>query len=328
MKLFTVKRVWFASAGRALPFFLLLVFCGGLSVAGEPAREAFVTNQPGDSVTVVDLTTLSAVGEIKVPGRPAGVAVSPDKQWVYVTAPEGKALYVIDARKRTVLKRIEIGEGPLGVVSHPDNGMVFVADWYRHKVYEIDPAAGQTVRTFDVGKSPSGLAVSPDGARLYTTDRDDNTVSVIDLETGQRSSVIPVGTRPFGIKLNSAGDRAYTANVKSNDVTVIDLQKGTVVATVPVGRRPYAVALTATHAFVTDQYAATVSVVELASHKRVHTINVGDYPEGIASDPGQGVVYVACWDSDVLQRIDAKTFKVTGEVAVGQGPRAFGPFLR
>ncbi len=118
------------------------------------------------------------------------------------------------------------------------------------------------------------------------------------------------------------------ANVASDDVSVIDIATGKVVGTVPVGHRPYAVALAGQHAFVTNQYASTVSVFDIGSLKVVQTIDVGDHPEGIQTDPAGANVYVACWFDNVLMRIDTAKMAVSGEAAVGDGPRAFGLFLR
>jgi len=109
---------------------------------------------------------------------------------------------------------------------------------------------------------------------------------------------------------------------------VIDVAQSKVIATVPVGRRPYAVALSPTRAFVTDQYGGTVSVIDLKTLSKTNTIEACDHPEGINYDGTRKVVYVACWFDNKLIRIDAETLKVTGSVAVGDGPRAFGNFLK
>jgi len=106
------------------------------------------------------------------------------------------------------------------------------------------------------------------------------------------------------------------------------VRAGAVVATVKVERRPYAVALAGGRAFVTNQYTSTVSVIDLASMKSIKSIPVGDHPEGIAADPAGKYVYVACWFDNVLMRIDSDKLAVEGEAAVGDGPRAFGLFLR
>ena len=161
-----------------------------------------------------------------------------------------------------------------------------------------------------------------------SADRDSNAVSIIDTQANKRLASIPVGKRPFGITIDKDGKRAYTANVASNDVTVIDIAARKVIGSVPVGARPYAVALARGKAFVTDQSASTVSVFDLATLKPIKKLKVGEYPEGIAADPQENYVYVACWFANVMQRIDAQTLEVTGEAEVGDGPRAFGLFLR
>jgi YVTN family beta-propeller protein len=170
--------------------------------------------------------------------------------------------------------------------------------------------------------------VTPDGKLLLSADRDSDSVSVIDATTNQRLKSIAVGKRPFGVTIDSQGRRAFTANVASDDVSVIDIADGKVVATVAVGHRPYAVALAQGRAFVTNQYGDSVSVIDLKELNVVKTIDVGDHPEGIAADPREANVYVACWFDNVLMRIDPQSLAVTGQAPVGDGPRAFGAFLR
>jgi YVTN family beta-propeller protein len=92
--------------------------------------------------------------------------------------------------------------------------------------------------------------------------------------------------------------------------------------------RPYAVALAQGRGFVTDQYGGTVSVFDVATLKPMKRINVGDYPEGINATADGRRVLVACWESNTLEIIDAAELRVIGKVETGDGPRAFGAFLR
>ena len=76
----------------------LALACTSASVAGPPSREAFVTNQEGNSLSVVDVATMKVVSDIKLGGNPAGIALSGDRKLAYVTAPESKEVFVIDTR--------------------------------------------------------------------------------------------------------------------------------------------------------------------------------------------------------------------------------------
>lgn len=311
---------------RAAAAIAVFAFCGPQSAA--MAGEALTTNQPADSLSFVDLATMKEVASIEIGGKPAGIALSPDKTKAYVTAPDSKELVEVDAVSRAVTRRLMLGGGPLGIAAHPDLPEVYVADWYSHQVIVIDTAKFAVSGTIAVGKSPSGLAVTPDGRLLLSADRDSDTVSIVDLATRTRIGTIPTGKRPFGITIDAKGERAYTANVKGNDVTVIDIATRRVLGSVPTGRRPYAVALVNGRGFSTDQYGGSVTVFDLGKLTPIKTIKACDHPEGIEADPSGHDVYVACWGDNLLLRLDPVGLEVTGKAGVGDGPRSFGNFLR
>ena len=314
---------------------LVGLVCWGVSAApaspGAPLcapTQAYIVNQGSETVSVVDLATLAVVATIPVNGKPAGVAISPGGGKVYVTAPDAHDVAVIDTTLGAVIARFAVGGGPLGIAVHPVSGAIYVADWYSKALHVIDPLTGAVLANLEAGQSPSGIALTSNGARALTADREDNTVSVFDTATNLRIAQIAVGQRPFGVTIDPSGDIAYTANVGSNDVSVIDLAALRVIATVPVGRRPYAVAVSTHNVFVTDQYGGTVTVFQRDNRAVVATIPACDHPEGINYDWTTGQIYVACWFDNELIRIDATALKITGRVKVGDGPRAFGDFLR
>ncbi|AWN49983.1 hypothetical protein DK419_10690 [Methylobacterium terrae] len=321
-----------SSLARRLAGLCLLGAVGvpGIGLAPVPSRaaEAFLTAQNAEVVDVVDLDALKVVATIPVPGAPAGIALSPDRRFVYVTAPEGKALVVIDAAARRVARTVPLGGGPLGVGVNPVSGAVYVADWYARRLWEVDPRTLAVAAEIAVGTSPSGIAVTPDGRFLLAADRDDDALSLVDTATRRRVAAIPVGTRPFGVTIDAEGKRAYSANVGSNDVSVVDIAAHREIGRVKVGERPYAVALAGGRAFVTDQYGGTVSTFDAATLAPGPRLEVGEYPEGIQASPDGKRVYVANWESNTLTVIDAVALTVTATVKTADGPRAFGQFLR
>ena len=161
-----------------------------------------------------------------------------------------------------------------------------------------------------------------------TADRDDNQVSIIDAKTFARKGTVKVGAHPFGVTIDAQGAHAYTANVESNDVSVVDLKEAKLLGSVAVGKRPYAVALAKGRGFSTDQYGGTVSVFDLATLQPVTRISVGDYLEGIETSADGNSVYVVNWFSNEVWAINTETLSVTVKMPAGDGPRAFGTFLR
>jgi YVTN family beta-propeller protein len=194
-------------------------------------------------------------------------------------------------------------------------------------LFEIDPDTEKS-RRVEIGAVPSGVAVTPDGRFVVAAARDDNALVVIDAESFARVAAIVVGRHPYGVTIDAQGGRAYAANVESDDVSVVDLTKREIVATVRVGGHPYGVALARGRAFVANQYAESVSVFDTASFAPLATIKVGEYPESLGVSRDGATIYVSNWFSNELWSIDAESYKITGKAPTGDGPRAFGAFVR
>ena len=107
---------------------------------------------------------MTVASEIKIGGKPAGIAVAPGGSRAYVTSPESKEVSIIDANARAVVAKAKVGEGPLGVAFDVKRKRVIVADWYAHKIFAVDGETAAVVGEAEVGLSPSGVAVTPDGA--------------------------------------------------------------------------------------------------------------------------------------------------------------------
>ena len=318
----------FRTKAMILRLGLALVAPALLFPASTFGGEALTTNQPGDSLSFVDLATMKTVAEIKIGGKPAGIALSPDKTLAYITAPDSQELIEVDAAARTVKRRLKIGGGPLGIAAHPSRPEVYVADWYAHKMSVVGTATLTVIAEIPVGQSPSGLAVTADGKLLLSADRDSDQVSFVDLGTRAAVATVAAGKRPFGVTIDAAGQTAFIANVASDEVSVIDIASRKLTATIKTGHRPYAVALAAGRGFVTGQYSGTIDVFEVATGQPVKAIDACDHPEGIEADTTGNYIYAACWGDNIILKIDAHSLQIMAKAAVGDGPRAFGKFLR
>ncbi|MGB8592065.1 MAG: beta-propeller fold lactonase family protein [Candidatus Acidiferrales bacterium] len=219
---------------------------------------AYVSNQSGSSVSVIDTPTGYVVATIPIGVNcddscpyPNGLAVTPDGTRVYVAASDGK-IYVIATSTNTVSKTINLTGGlceecspnpsPIGVAITPDGSRAYVTDNGQYVVQMIDtnPSSGtyNTVQGIvypgDGGfTSPWAIAISPDGTTAYVTnfflEIDPNTVDVIDTNPADSEAetyntntyTITVGGNPTGVAFTPDGTAAFVTNDGDGTVSVI-----------------------------------------------------------------------------------------------------------
>ncbi len=83
--------------------------------AAGDARHVWVSNRVANTVSKIDLQTLSVVGSISVPGGPDCMDVSGDGKLLYVTSRWAKKLTVIDIAAKQIVRQVHVGRSPHGV---------------------------------------------------------------------------------------------------------------------------------------------------------------------------------------------------------------------
>lgn len=292
-----------------------------LLLAGPAAAAdlAFVSSQNAESISVVDLASGAVLATTPLPGAPAPVAYDPAHRRAFAIAAKTGRLAVLDEAGR-ITENIDLPEGAFGLAVAPDGGL-FVTEWYQGQLIRLG-ADLQPLWQVPTGKSPAGVA--SEGGLVATADRDDDQISVYDATSGALRSRVKVGKHPYAVVFH--GGRLFSVDVQSNTVSVLDPQTGQLLGQVTTGSHPYGLAFAGGRGFVTDQYAGTVTVFDPTSLKAVARLETGDYPEGIAPLPDGSGVVVAHWDSNTLVWIDAASLKITREIELPDGPRAFGVF--
>ena len=309
---------------RASRIGLLSALLCGVMACPAAADIAYVTCQNGDALSVIDTGRGTEIARWPLPGKPAGVAVGLDGS-VYTVSPDNKAVRRL-SQAGTVLAEARLDGGPIGIALDAARDRVLVSDWYNARIWVLNAHSLKEEARLITGAAPAGLALSDDGRFLASADRDADQVSIFDAETLSLRHRADVGTRPFGLRFAPDG-RLFVANVGTNDLSVINPDQGQVIATVPVGQRPYGVAFARGRAFVSNQYADTVSVIDLASLAPVGLIEVGEYPEGIDATADGSRIAVANWFDNTLTLIDSDSLSVVETIETADGPRAFGLFL-
>jgi len=169
----------------------------------------------------------------------ATVAWVPGTTLALVADENDDVVRVIDLSQRRVTHVIALPDGaqPAGIGVHGSGTLAVVAERGRGSIALIDLSALNVINEFQTGFGASAVAVSNDQAIIANSDAD--TASFFTFRAGLGTSALQI------------------------------------VATVPTGRLPRAIAVDSLHAYITNESAGSITVLDLANRTAVNTINLG-----------------------------------------------------
>lgn len=294
-----------------------------ITLTVNQANRAYVANNGGNSLSVVNTVNNSLVTTIGVGTAPQGVAVNTAANRAYVTNSGAGTLSVIDTTTNTVIATVSVGSSPKGVAVNPSAGRVYVANSFSNTLSVLDAATNSLLATVGVGIGPQAVAVNAAAGRVYVANTTGNTVSIINSATNTVVSTVTVGFGPQAVAVIPASNRVYVANGTSNTVSVIDSASNAVTGTISVGTKPVAIALNtgANRAYVVNSGSNSISVINTSTNSVVETISVGSAPQGIAVNTVTGRAYVTLGGSNMLSVVDLAAGASVASVGVGVAPR-------
>ena len=288
-------------------------------VAGMPALHAetlYVSNERGNSISVIDAATMTPLATWPVGGRPRGITLSLDGKYILLCASGDHAVQLIDRatgkiiadlpsgqdpeqaidlESRTVAFQVDVGKEPEGVAQSPDGRWVVVTSEEDNVVNWIDLTTRMMVAATETDQRPRHVEFTADGTQLWIAAEIGGTVQIADPHTRKITAAIRFAIAgvqdhlilPCGIRFTPDGKTAVVALGRANHIALVDVATHTVRAYVPVGKRVWHVAISAdgTRAYAANGLSDSVSIVDLASAKVVGTVPVGAGPWGIVVAP-------------------------------------------
>jgi YVTN family beta-propeller protein len=245
----------------------------------------------GGKILVLDAVAGKTIKSVDLPVSNHNAVYSPDGKeiWTAQMQPDGKVL-VYDARTYTLKNTITVGTEPAEVTFSADGSKAYVANGSDNTVSVIDPATKSVIATLPVGEEPVGAWVGYDG-RMYVDNEHGKTITVINVADETITQTIDLGFMP--------GSAAH--NPSRNELWVTDPENGKVHYwtwhpadnqwmhghSFDAGAGAHAVAFSpdGNTAYVTNQFAASVSVINVNDHTKVKDIAVGLKPNGIIIKP-------------------------------------------
>jgi|SRR5882672_1732399 len=339
-----IKLLWRIRAAWIAGLFVLPI--------GACAERAYVSNEDGETVTVIDAAKSEAVATIAVGKRPRGLKLNKDGSRLYVAVSglpkcppsvpdeecaklerdlKADGIAVIDTTSLKLRTLLKAGSDPERFDISADGGLLFVTNEDAAKTSVVDAHSGAIKAQITVGQEPEGVSVSPNGKWVLVTNESANAVSVIDAHTFKVLRSVPVGKRPRDTAFTPDSRTAYVSGEFDASLYRVAVPDGA-----PVERwvefrkeaRPMAVVLDAPRQrlYVSTGRGGTVAVVSLAG-KLIAEVPVGARPWGIAMSADGSKLYTANGPSNDVSVLDTASLKVLKRIPVGKSPWgvAMGP---
>jgi YVTN family beta-propeller protein len=321
-----------------------------LSPQVQAASRLYVSNEDGETVTVLDAQRDEVVATVPVGKRPRGMKLNLDGSRLYVavsglpkcppSVPDQECaklkrdvnadgIAIIDTATLKVTGLLKSGSDPEQFDLSRDGKRLFISNEDSAQVSVLDTVNGSIVATIPVGHEPEGVRTSPNGKWVVVTSETDSTVSIIDTGSLKVLKTVAVGMRPRDAAFTPDSKAVYVSGEGDASLFRVAIPAGeplTRVLQLSKEARPMGVVFDAARRriYVSTGRGGAIAVVQQddTDGKLLKEIPVGARPWGIALSHDGHRLYTANGSSNDITVVDTSSLSVLKKVPAGKGPWA------
>ena len=195
--------------------------------------------QEKGKVLVYDATTYTLKNTIDVKMEPAEVTFSSDGSMAFVTNGGSDTVTVISVANKMVMGQVEVGDDPVGAWAGADGNM-YVDNEVGQSITVIKVSDMSIVTTIALGFMPGMAAYNNAMSELWVTDPDNGKVHWYTKSgsTYTHGGEFATGSGAHAIAFNADGMTAYVTNQSAANVSVVDVMNHSETKEITVGTKP------------------------------------------------------------------------------------------
>lgn len=239
-------------------------------------------------LVVIDATNGAILKNLSLPKMNHNTIYSPNGTEIW--APQMDAMnskvLVYDATTYALKNTINTGMMSAEVTFSSDGTKAYVCNGDDNNVMVINVASKSIVATIPVGLNPVG-AWTGSNNKMYVDNEDGQSISVIDVATNAVTETIALGFMPGIASHNGAKNELWVSDPMAGKVhywtydTAMSMWMHGGAFNTAGGAHAISFTMDGNTAYVTNQTANTVSVVNVTNHTVTKTIAVGKKPNGV-----------------------------------------------
>jgi YVTN family beta-propeller protein len=286
----------------------------------EPASRgyAFIANQEGGAIAVVDLEVMAVARHIPLEGAPAQVLAPPKRNSVYALTPETGSVHEIDLKTLRFTRKVAVGSQALEMLLTPDQQSLYVLTREPRALVCITLDDLRVAWRIPLEDDPVTATLTSDGKMGALSSA--GNVRLIDVAT--RTVTQPLGQADFGeVRFLNDGKSLIAANRGERLLTLYDVASRRLIANLPLAVRPDHLCFNADggQLFVTGEgMDAVVVVYPFYTPEVAETVLAGHAPGVMGAS--QKLLFVASPQSGDVSILDIDTRRVIAVVQVGTDP--------
>jgi DNA-binding beta-propeller fold protein YncE len=199
----------------------------------EAARHLYVSH--GTQVEVLDIDSLSVIGNVpKTPGV-HGIAISSDTGRGFVSNGQASTVTIFDLKTLKPIAEVPTGRKPDAIIYDPATSRIFAFNGAADSATVIEAATGKVAGTVNLGGGPEFAAADGNGYVYDNLEEQSQIVKINSrtLQVEQRWPTAPCSS-PSSMAIDRANHRLFIG-CRSKVMAVINADTGKVVTTLPIG---------------------------------------------------------------------------------------------
>jgi YVTN family beta-propeller protein len=193
-------------------------------------------------------------------------------------------------------------------------GLVYVSHISRNIISVIDPYAQKLMGKIKSGYGSNYIELSQDGRKGYIANFNSNDVSIFDRQTGKTIATIGGGEHPTSIILTADGKYLLISHQSNDGIWILDVATNNIVKNIPKGTGIFLRIDKYQKIYQSQIFTPNVFVIDPLKLMITKTIPVGGRPLDISISPDQRFAYVANFDLNEIEKIDAEKDSVVGRI--------------
>ncbi|MEO8130988.1 MAG: hypothetical protein ABJF23_20855 [Bryobacteraceae bacterium] len=282
---------------------------------------AFIANEEGKAIAVVDLAAFSVTQKIPIEGEPTAVISHPVRPVIYALTPRTGTLHEIDIETMRVSRKVQAAPTAMAMRITPDASALWVLSRDSRRLVRVAVDSFKTDAHVALPMEPANFDLANSTGLCAVSYGEAGSIGIVELSSRRITAQVRIGSSVGAVRFRQDGNALLIANTGDRMLSVLEMPGAKVVANLPLAVRPDNLCFSPDggQLFITGEGMDVVVVIFPYRIPEVkETVLAGRAPAAMCAS--QRYLFITNPAAGDVSILDIKTRKVIAVTAVGAEP--------